>query len=80
MSMVPNATAGRCGTHLTSRSSLARFLDVLRFVLAVVTATFALTTVRQLLPSADAFSATVGVLALGFSADVFKNLITSRKA
>lgn len=70
-------TADRRPEHLTSRS---RFLDVLRFVLAVVTATFALTTVRQLLPSADAFSATVGVLALGFSADVFKNLITSKKA
>jgi small-conductance mechanosensitive channel len=62
--------------HLINQS---KSVDILRFVLAVLTATFALSGVRQILPTADAISATVGALALGFGADTFKNLITSKK-
>ena len=70
------ATAERQPAHMINES---KGLDILRFVLAVLTATFALTGVRQILPTADAFSATIGALALGFGADTFKNLITSKK-
>jgi hypothetical protein len=70
------AIAERQPEHLINQS---KSVDVLRFVLAVLTATFALSGVRQILPTADALSATIGALALGFSADTFKNLITAKK-
>jgi hypothetical protein len=70
------AIAERQPEHLINQS---KSVDILRFVLAVLTAAFALSGVRQILPTADALSATIGALALGFSADTFKNLITSRK-
>ncbi len=62
--------------HLTN---VAKKIDLLRFALAVATATFAVSGVRQLLPTTDAFSALIGALALGFGADTFKNLITAKK-
>jgi hypothetical protein len=71
-----SAVAEHQPENLTNQS---KTVDVLRFTLAVMTAAFALNGVRQILPTADALSATIGAVALGFTADTFKNLITARK-
>ena len=74
--ILTTVTASQNAMHLTNQSKL---MDVFRFSLTVLTATFALTGVRQVLPNADALGATLGALALGFSADAFKNLLAARK-
>ncbi len=52
-------------------------LEVIRFMLVLLTATFAIQAARQLLPTADVFSAIIGIFALGFGATTVKSLLPS---
>ena len=52
-------------------------LEVIRFLLVLLTATFGIQAARQLLPTADVFSAIIGIFALGFGATTMRSLLSS---
>ena len=52
-------------------------LEVIRFFLVLLTATFGIQAARQLLPTADIFSAIIGIFALGFGATTMRSLLSS---
>jgi hypothetical protein len=57
-----------------------RGLGVLRIVLVLLSATFAIQAARQILPSADVLTASFGITALGFGANALKNQLTSARS